>query len=252
MGDLIKVSQEKIGVEEVQSVSARELYLGLGLDKSNWARWSGQNIVGSDFFTENVDWARFVMMTNPTNGLPVEDFAVTLDFGKHIAMMAKTVKGHEYRNYFLNCEKELRNPKIGNQEQALKLSQYSVDAARAFGLIGNQAYLSADKAIKAITGVSVLALLGTELVAPVQAALLTPTDIAERLGIKKLDANKLLTRLGLQTNHRDHKNVLYYELTEEGLKFGEYQDTGKKHSDGTPVKQLKWNSTVLGFIGELQ
>jgi anti-repressor protein len=41
------------------------------------------------------------------------DFAISLDFAKHIAMMARTEKSHEYRNYFIACEqkiKELRKP----------------------------------------------------------------------------------------------------------------------------------------------
>lgn len=40
-----------------------------------------------------------------TNGNETKDYAVTIDFAKHIAMMARTNKSHEYRNYFINCEK---------------------------------------------------------------------------------------------------------------------------------------------------
>lgn len=50
--ELIKISER----EGKQVVSARELYIGLGLDKSNWSRWATQNIVEDDFFKENEDW----------------------------------------------------------------------------------------------------------------------------------------------------------------------------------------------------
>jgi len=128
------------------------------------------------------------------------------------------------------------------------LSPAYVDMAKAFGFDGNQAYLSADKAIKQITGYSPLSLLGAELVSPVQAAVLVPSDIADRLGLKRQEPNKLLTAQGFQTNHRNHKDAIYYELTEKGKQYGEYVDTGLKHSDGSPRKQIKWFSTILEVL----
>lgn len=98
MAELIKVTEK----DGKQIVSAKELYLGLGLDKSNWSRWSVQNIEEDKFFHENEDWVGFVTMTN---GNETKDYAITLDFAKHLAMMARTGRSHEYRNYFLECER---------------------------------------------------------------------------------------------------------------------------------------------------
>jgi phage anti-repressor protein len=42
-----------------------------------------------------------------TNGNETRDFAVSLDFAKHIALMAKTSKAHEYRSYLIEAEKKL-------------------------------------------------------------------------------------------------------------------------------------------------
>ena len=53
MNELIKIQTNEQGQ---QLVSARELYLGLGLNKAHWKRWSEQNIVKNDFFKENTDW----------------------------------------------------------------------------------------------------------------------------------------------------------------------------------------------------
>ena len=39
-----------------------------------------ENIVEHEFFAENVDWARFMENKNRTNGLPIKDFIVTIDF----------------------------------------------------------------------------------------------------------------------------------------------------------------------------
>ena len=99
MKELIKVTTNEQGQK---LVSARELYLGLELNKAHWKRWSNQNIIENDFFKENEDWVGFTIMVN---GNKTQDFAISLEFAKHIAMMARTEKSHEYRNYFLECEK---------------------------------------------------------------------------------------------------------------------------------------------------
>lgn len=101
MQELIKIKNEN----GKQLVSARDLYLGLGLNKSQWSRWYPTNIVNNDFFEENIDYIR---VRHNVEGNEVQDFAISLEFAKHIAMMARTEKSHEYRNYFLECEKALK------------------------------------------------------------------------------------------------------------------------------------------------
>lgn len=101
MKELIKINTNEEGK---QLVSARELYLGLGLRKKNWSRWYPTNIENNDFFNKNVDW---VGVPLNEEGNETMDFAISLDFAKHIAMMARTEKSHEYRNYFIECEKKV-------------------------------------------------------------------------------------------------------------------------------------------------
>lgn len=103
MQELIKIN---VNEEGQQLVSARELYLGLGLNKAHWVRWYEKNIQSNDFFEENKDWTGFTIVVNGNN---VQDFAISIEFAKHIAMMARTEKSHRYRNYFIQCEKQLKN-----------------------------------------------------------------------------------------------------------------------------------------------
>ena len=112
MNKLIKISTNEEGK---QLVSARELYLGLGLNKTQWSRWYPKNIEKNEYFTENIDFigVRHNVESSRHNeenlgGRPTLDFAISLDFAKHIAMMARTEKSHEYRNYFLECEKQVK------------------------------------------------------------------------------------------------------------------------------------------------
>ena len=87
--------------------SARELYLKLGMNKSNWSRWIKKNIKENKFFKENDSWWGFVIMTN---GNKVEDFQVTVEFAKHLCMQVKDeIKGHEIRSYFIYLEEAIKD-----------------------------------------------------------------------------------------------------------------------------------------------
>lgn len=100
MENLITINTTQKGTTVV---SARELYDGLGMDKSQWKRWYDKNIVKNTFVKENEDWMGFDTMSN---GNPTKDFTITLDFAKRLAMLSRTEKGEEIRSYFIECEKK--------------------------------------------------------------------------------------------------------------------------------------------------
>lgn len=79
------------------------------MDRKNWSKWSVRNIELNEFFYENGDWAKVVQVTTSKTGQTQTDYAITLDFAKHIAMMARTDKSHEYRNYFIELEKKVKD-----------------------------------------------------------------------------------------------------------------------------------------------
>lgn len=86
------------------AISAKELYLFLGLDKSQWARWYQKNIIENEFVREGIDYDSFDIVSR---GNETKDFVITIDFAKRISMMAKTEKGEEARSYFIECEKKM-------------------------------------------------------------------------------------------------------------------------------------------------
>jgi phage anti-repressor protein len=104
--ELIKIQENDKGQKVV---SAKDLYLFLGYDKSQWSRWFKKNIIENQFAFENEDWVGFDTMSN---GNIKTDFALTLDFAKRISMMARTEKGEKVRTYFINCEKQLQAPQL--------------------------------------------------------------------------------------------------------------------------------------------
>ncbi len=104
---LIRVEQNEQGV---QLVSARELYAFLGV-KTDFSEWCKRMFEYG--FVENQDFTP--ILGKSTGGRPSVDYALTLDTAKEIAMMQRTPKGREAIQYFIECEKELRqiqqNPK---------------------------------------------------------------------------------------------------------------------------------------------
>lgn len=108
------------------------------------------------------------------------------------------------------------------------------------GIEGNQLTLALDKVYKANTGESLLAQTGVELIAPTQERLLNPTELGKSLGLGPRAVNSRLQAKGFQI-----KGVAGWELTASGKALGGiYLDTGKKHSSGVPVRQIKWPATV--------
>lgn len=123
--ELIEIEVVKNSKGEKVVTSARELYLGLGLSKAVWKRWYDKNIVNNEYFKENIDWVGFNIMLN---GNETQDFEISLDFAKHIVMMARTEKSHKYRNYLIECEKRLDEIKdiVDNQGSITKEEFYEI------------------------------------------------------------------------------------------------------------------------------
>ncbi len=114
------------------------------------------------------------------------------------------------------------------------------------GFQGNQAVLSADKGTQKLLGCSPLALIdATHLAAPKQELTLNPTQLGQLMTEVKSarKINVLLQEKGLQEKVADQ-----WVATDKGREFSELLDTGKKHSDGTPIKQLKWFQSVLNIL----
>lgn len=109
------------------------------------------------------------------------------------------------------------------------------------GITGNQLTLALDNLYKSEVGKSLLAKTNTQLVASQQKQLLNPTEIGKPMGLSAIKINKKLEEMGLQ-----YKTEAGWQPTSLGLKRGAVLlDTGKRHSNGTPVRQLKWPCDIL-------
>lgn len=100
MNELIKITANEQGS---QAVSARDLFEYLE-SKAKFADWCNRMFEygfeeGRDFIT---------ILGKSSGGRPSTDYALTLDTAKEIAMLQRTEKGKQARQYFIECEKQLR------------------------------------------------------------------------------------------------------------------------------------------------
>lgn len=94
-----------------QSVaSARELHTFLEVE-TRFDMWIKRML---DYgFSENSDFQRLHKIVQTPNGGQKEvlaDYALTLDTAKEISMLQRSEKGKQARQYFIDCERKMRNP----------------------------------------------------------------------------------------------------------------------------------------------
>lgn len=100
MTELIRIAQTEKG----QAVSARDLYDFLGI-KERFSRFMERNLEYG--FEEGIDYTPY-QNVHPSNNQIFDDFILTLDTAKEISMLQRTDKGKEARQYFIACEKRLK------------------------------------------------------------------------------------------------------------------------------------------------
>ena len=119
MNELIKLNETKIGNEAVQTVNARDLhaFLEVGKDFSTWIK-NRLETLGS---VKNEDYLSTKIGEQLPSGTKYKtEYFVTLDTAKHLAMMEKNEKGLQIRQYFIECEKQLREVVQVQTAQAIK------------------------------------------------------------------------------------------------------------------------------------
>lgn len=101
MEELVKIHKSKGGKDVV---SARELYQFLGASE-RFSSWYERQLGYG--FTEGVDYIGCKVFNTLANQT-LDDFSMTIDMAKEISMIQRTEKGKQARQYFIACEKRLR------------------------------------------------------------------------------------------------------------------------------------------------
>lgn len=110
MNNLIKI---EVNENQEQVLSGRELheFLEIGTEYAKW--FSRMCEYG---FVENTDFAVIVKNDeNPNGGRPQTDHAIKLDMAKEIAMIQRSEKGKQARQYFIEVEKKFKQQALNTQ-----------------------------------------------------------------------------------------------------------------------------------------
>lgn len=121
MNELIKVTTNE---NDEQLVSARDLHRGLKV-KTRFSQWVTQNFKP---FREGIDFTSVVKTTVVNNGAlrELQDYALSVEMAKHIAMMTGTDKGFEIRDYFIKVENAWNNPDMV-VKRAMQIQQRKIE-----------------------------------------------------------------------------------------------------------------------------
>ena len=158
MNELISLTQSAINGELQQTVNARELheFLGNGDMFANWIK----NRVEKYGFVENQDYVSFLVATKkPNGGRPSQEYYITLDMAKQLAMVENNEKGMQVRKYFIECEKRLKQQTstqpaqpIGEVEDKLRAIVFALEHTTLSDVAKETAVITA---AETLTGVSI-------------------------------------------------------------------------------------------------
>lgn len=128
MNELIKINPD------TKAVSARELYVFLEI-QSKFADWI-KNRIAKYGFIENQDFVTIEGFSKnlEKGGRPEIDYALTLDCAKELAMVEGNEKGKQARQYFIECEKALKQPKELSRKEMILLMLEQEEAKERLAL----------------------------------------------------------------------------------------------------------------------
>ncbi|PIT67999.1 antA/AntB antirepressor family protein [Bartonella tribocorum] len=116
MNTLIKITEQTIDQEAVQTVNARELHAFMEIGK-RFATWITDRI-NQYTFEEGKDFIKTQDLRFPKLGsaksraVTVIEYYLTLDMAKELSMIERNEKGRQARRYFIECEKKLKSQSV--------------------------------------------------------------------------------------------------------------------------------------------
>ena len=197
MNELIKI---EVNENQEPVISGRALHEFLEV-KEKYTQWFER--MKEYGFTENVDFTSLSDISEkPQGGRPLVDHAIKLDMAKELAMIQRTEKGKQARQYFIQIEKDYNSPeKI--MARALQIAEKELSTLRLECKVQSQQIAE----LKPKASYYDLVLQCKDL--------LSMTEIAKDYGMSAKSMNSKLHELGVQ-----------YKQSGIWFLYAKYQDKG--------------------------
>ena len=130
--------------------------------------------------------------------------------------------------------------KIPDYKNALDSLTFHMAAAQIFGFNHSQAMFQTNRIVKQQFQIDTMKNLGiANVVSPVQEKYYSATELGHKFGgLSAQKINNMMEQAGIIKASRNKKGEKVWEITEYGLNnnLALYKDSGKSHSDGTPIQ----------------
>lgn len=131
------------------------------------------------------------------------------------------------------------------------MTEQSLRVADLLGFAGNQSRFYADKLVKRQIGIGPMELLGvTSLPGAATEQTFTPKDLGSRFSLSPQAFNQLLAKHGFQEKGPVGETPAW-RPTLKGEPHSAYEDTGRQHNGGAPVRTLRWKLSVLDELRQV-
>lgn len=186
-------------------------------------------------FTDGLDFSTF--LSESTGGRPATDHAIRLDMAKEIAMIQRTEKGKQARQYFIQIEKDYNSPeKI--MARALQIAEKELSNLRLENKVQEQQIAE----LKPKASYYDLVLQCKDL--------LSMTEIAKDYGMSAKGMNKLLHDLGIQYKQSGIW-FLYSKYQSNGYTQTKTQNYSKPDGSQGVTTHTYWTQKGRLFLYEL-
>lgn len=157
---LIPVGTSNIANVIVQTTSARDLHVFLKVNK-DFSAWIKAQI-GRARLVEGRDYICSPLRVSSSSGTKHSiEYHLTLEAGKHVAMLSETEKGFEVREYFIECERRalsgLALPNFADPAAAARAWADEVEAKRALASKAAQLEHQVAEQAPAVAGLKLIA-----------------------------------------------------------------------------------------------
>jgi anti-repressor protein len=239
--ELIKISNEN-GKKTVNAIDLHS-FLGSGQKFSDWIK----NRVEQYSFIEGQDFT--INLGKSTGGRPTQDYHLSLDMAKELSMVERNEKGKQARQYFIQCEEQLRTqaPQIANLsrmqilEMAIQSEKELIETKKQKAFIENKL----QSAELTIVNLQPMAEYGEKVFSSENTY--TSTNIATHLHFPSARAfNAILKEKGVIKKGTGSAD---WAVTAKFSNWGltAYNQIPVIHSDGTSETRLQMRWTRKGF-----